>query len=262
MMAYLAARRRLAALYERWSSRGLSDLNGPVESEMLTALVGVCDRIQDPDRVIAWIKDGDLRRPQTEFPDPSAREALADFLARFGHRSLDEGELATPRWHEDSSPLLRILPALIETRPQPSAQSPDRVPSSAADRQLLQQIREMQTLQSRALHALSYIWAGTRHWVLAAAQEAKSDGRLESADEIFFFELEEIKQMMTGEWNISARDEIRARLTERRAEHAAEQALSPAELLIGDRETQPGGEGPESNRWPLPSGLLLSIITP
>lgn len=262
MMAYLAARRRLAALYDRGFNRGLPDLTGFVESEMVAALVAVCDRIQDPGRVVAWIKDGDLQRPQTEFPDPPGREALADFLARFGHRSLDEGELATPRWHEDPSLLLRILSALIETRPQRLAPPSDRALSSAADRQLLQQIQEMQTLQNRALHALSYIWAGTRHWVLAAAHEAMSDGRLESADEIFFFELEEIKQMMTGEWNIRARDEIRARLDERRTEYVANQALSPADLLIGNQEAQPNGEGPESNHWPLPSGLLLSIMTP
>jgi hypothetical protein len=93
------------------------------------------------------------------------------------------------------------------------------------------------------LHALALVWAGTRRWALAAAKEAIADGRLESPDEVFFFELEEIKEMMTGEWNISAAADIRAIWAARRAEHQVEQTQCPAPLLIGEREAYPTGAG-------------------
>ena len=61
-----------------------------------------------------------------------------------------------------------------------------------------------------------------------------TDQRLRSQDEIFFFELEEIKQMMTGEWNVSDRDDIHTTADRRQADYAGwQQAAAPA-ILIGD----------------------------
>jgi hypothetical protein len=62
------------------------------------------------------------------------------------------------------------------------------------------------------------------------------DKRLQSEHEVFFFELEEIKQLMTGEWNISSREEIRATAAQRESEHAAAQQESAPDLLVGDDE--------------------------
>jgi hypothetical protein len=88
------------------------------------------------------------------------------------------------------------------------------------------------------LHALAYVWAGTRRWALAAAKEAMADRRLSAVADVFFFELEEIKEMMTGEWNVSDLDDIHAACAERKAEYAAWQKLSSGEMLWNDIELQ------------------------
>ncbi|MCB0088938.1 MAG: hypothetical protein KDE54_13580, partial [Caldilineaceae bacterium] len=92
----------------------------------------------------------------------------------------------------------------------------------------------LHALQSRALHAFSYIQAGTRTWALAAAKEAMSDGRLTSPEEVFYFELEEIKQMMTGEWNVSSTAEIQATTAERKAQYQAWGDAATSPLLVGN----------------------------
>ena len=110
-------------------------------------------------------------------------------------------------------------------------------------RTLLQHAAALHRVQSRALHALAWVMAGTRRWVLAAAHEAMADQRLRSQDEIFFFELEEIKQMMTGEWNVSDRADIHATAARRQAEYAGWQESAPPVILLGDAAGQPAIQG-------------------
>ena len=57
------------------------------------------------------------------------------------------------------------------------------------------------TAHAEAREALAYVVAAARHWALAAAAEGAEDGRIHHPDEIFMLEIEEIKQMMTGEWH-------------------------------------------------------------
>lgn len=270
MMAFWAARHQLTNLYARLLAAGaeghdpqqtllllnsaLADLTGLVESEMAAAIIDIAEQVQNPDAAIAWLKAGDYQNWRTEFPSRPAAEALADFFLRFGHRAMGEGELANPRWNEDPTMVMRSLLACIEYHPRRPAKMPavnyaqkaleTLQPAARKEgRQMLERLHEMHTLQSRALHALAFILAGTRRWALAAAQEAMSDGRLRSPDEIFFFELEEIKLMMTGEWNISAQEEIRATLAQRQAQHTAHQTGYPSDMLIGEQEAQPVRQG-------------------
>ena len=86
---------------------------------------------------------------------------------------------------------------------------------------LLPQLRQCLELQSKALHVHAYTLAGTRIWALAAGREAMTDKRLLAEGDVFFYELEEMKQMMTGEWNISATDNIRATAGQRQQEYQA-----------------------------------------
>jgi phosphohistidine swiveling domain-containing protein len=104
--------------------------------------------------------------------------------------------------------------------------------------QSLQKLGDLYKLQSNALNSLAYIWAGTRRWALAAAREAMVDKRLHSPEEAFLFELEEIKQLMTGEWNVSSLDEIRALTATRQKEQEALQHTVAPALLVGDEEAQ------------------------
>jgi pyruvate,water dikinase len=123
-------------------------------------------------------------------------------------------------------------------------------------------MRQLLLLQSQALHAFAHVFAGTRRWAVAAAGEAMADERLQAVDDVFFFELEEVKQMMTGEWNISARREIQATCEKRRATYAKWQTAHQPWLLVGDTPARPTGNhgqpgvtgqvtGP-LRRWPMP----------
>jgi hypothetical protein len=122
---------------------------------------------------------------------------------------------------------------------------------------LIQKTQQLRILQSQALHAFAFALAGARRWALAAARDAMADQRLLALDDVFFFELEEIKQMMTGEWNVSDRSEIQAKCRQRRQEFVMWQGLAPAapELLIGETAAQrlengrPNNSGCTSSTW-------------
>jgi hypothetical protein len=71
--------------------------------------------------------------------------------------------------------------------------------------------------------------AAARHWALGAAQEAVNDDRLTAQEDVFLLELEELKQLMTGEWN--SPEQVLPVVERRRAEQAAWAGLEPAEVV-------------------------------
>ncbi len=169
-------------------------------------------------------------------------------MTRFGHRALSEGDLSQPRWSEDPQPVQQAVAAClalgVTTLAPVATGNGEQALLAAVDgkqrkeaQRLLQQLRVLLPSQSRALNAYAYVLAGTRRWALGAGQEAMSDQRLLAVDDVFVYELEEVKEMMTGEWNVSDRAGIHATAAERRAQLAAWQAAAASPLLVGD---QPG----------------------
>lgn len=108
---------------------------------------------------------------------------------------------------------------------------------------LVRQIRQWLPLQSRALNAYAYILAGSQRWAQAAAHEAMSDHRLLAYDDVFFYELEEMKEMMTGEWNVSDRSGIRATAAERKTAWEGFAQVVPGEILVGSQEATVAAAG-------------------
>jgi pyruvate,water dikinase len=217
----------------------LAGVSHPVEDEIARRLRDMAAQATPAAR--AWLAEADAADWQRTCPDPALVEALRSFLDRFGHRSAAIAEVSTPRWEEDPAPILRAL-AHSAAQPAPtspgSPAAPDPLASLApGDRkqtaQALDDLRRLLPLQSRALDAVACIFAGTRRWALAASYEAMGDRRILHEEDVFFFALEEMKQMMTGEWNVSDAHEIQATAEKRRAAHAALPATGP-DLLIGD----------------------------
>jgi hypothetical protein len=271
MAAYLAARHTLERLYIRLLAdlegglptipgaaqrvvlinNALGDLPGLVESAMSDSLLGLVEVMRGPDQ-LAWLKAGDFANWRSTLPSKQAVERVEAFIGAFGHRAIHEGEIARPRWAEDPSVMMQALLTYIESPSHISSHKeavklPNHgaaqklfealpAPARKQGEQTLQKIADAHKLQSSALNALAYIWGGTRRWALAAAREAMADKRLHAEREIFFFELEEIKEMMTGEWNISSLDEIRATLAKRQTEHAAAQQEAAPDILADDAE--------------------------
>ena len=270
MLAYYAARHNLDLLYNRLicatlDSTGypaslhlingaLSDVGDLVEAEIAADLVRLSERLVAGDDLVKWLKQSTFDSWQESAPDPVLADGLAEFLGTYGHRVTGEAEMARPRWSECPTPVMHgLLGCLLR-----HAQLPSKAPSGQYARRLLdaldpkqakwgqeavQRLRQLHHLQSHALHALAYVWAGTREWAKAAAREAAHDGRLQEEEEVFFFQLEEIKQMMTGEWNISDLGDIHATALERRRQAEEWRTLHAPPMLIDERPAWFAGVG-------------------
>lgn len=229
-----------------------------IEAMIAQEMVRLGQRLVEDEASLAWLRAGNYEEWETDLPNAALVTALQSLLTVYGHRCVDEGEIRQPRWAQQPAPLFALILAAAQgqanNRSASAANLGPLLEQGAAGRskeaqQLVQKIGFLRPLQSQALQAFSYVLAGARRWALAAARDAQVDQRLLAADDAFFFELEELKQMMTGEWNISSRDEIQATNQERRRKFAEWQAAAPAELLIGDSEAR-------SNAGELPAALV------
>jgi pyruvate,water dikinase len=220
------------------------DLSGLHEYKLGEELLRLgAQAIADP-VVVAWLQRATADGWQTALPHQLA-EAVTQFLATYGHRTTAEAEIRQPRWQQAPQLLFAAMKAYTQKHPKRPAHLPptpalqqllEAVDGNAQKeaQQLITQIRRLLQLQSDALHAYAYILTGTRRWALAAANEALADSRLQEADDVFFFEIEEVKQMMTGEWNVSARLTIQQTCAERRAAYRIWQQQAMPWIRIGD----------------------------
>jgi hypothetical protein len=171
-----------------------------------------------------------LENWQESLPDGAFRQALEAFLATYGLYGPIPLETASSRWQETPT---TILDAVIPGRMASDVESPQQSRQRRADgaAQVSQELglfrrrtfepafRQMQALVDllpACRDALVTVVAATRYWALGAAQEAVQDGRLAQAEEVFLLELEELKQMMTGEW--SQTDKVQSLVAVRLAE--------------------------------------------
>ena len=240
----LACNRLLRSLPEADALILLDGLSGAtpalLEDEIFSHFDQMAQQISPATRT--WLAAGQVQAWDEKLPDSGLRNAMQAFLARFGHYSSVIGEVCSPRWQEDPSPLFRLLASGWGTTGARSAalETSDALlarldaPKRKQAQESLQQIRLALPVQSRALAALAYLLAGTRRWALAAAREALSDKRLLEQESVFMFELEEVKQMMTGEWNVSDARDIQSTAQKRRTGYNQWCAAEAPVLMIGE----------------------------
>jgi pyruvate,water dikinase len=226
-------------------ARALGGMKQGVELDMAQRVTVLGKHAADDDSVVNWLRASAFAGWEETLPAGAFADGVRDFMAVYGHRAIGEGEIAVPRWAEAPQSLFAVLRALVEATPEVAAPvEPDISALLAAvdgkarkeAQQLIERMRMLIDLQSGALHAFSYILAGTRRWALAAGREATLDQRLKAVDDVFFYEIEEVKEMMTGEWNISDLSGIHAADDERRAALTKWRQLKPVDLLWGDRK--------------------------
>lgn len=182
-------------------------------------------------------------------PAGAFREAFQAFVATYTRWADQPLETASPRWSEAPQTLLaRLAVRLTEADEAPLA-SPQaaqarRAAASAAlagqidERRRRQfqpvfaQLQQIVALMPASREALVTVMAAARHWALGAGQEAVHDGRLAAVEDVFLLELEELKQLMTGEWSSSA--QVQPIVERRRAEQAAWAATEPPEVVEGE----------------------------
>ena len=140
------------------------------------------------------------------------REPMDTFLTGYGRWADQPLETARPRWVDDPSALLAVLPGSTAGHDSAKAGNRRATAADSISRQLsggkrkqfdaaTAQVEQLVALLPRVHEAVVIVAAAARYWVSGAANEALADGRLETADEVFLLELEELKQMMTGEWS-------------------------------------------------------------
>lgn len=169
-------------------------------------------------------------------------ELVADHLSgmppstwqqRWGHRGAEETELATPRLREVPVPVVGDT-TVVAWQPDAATQRRQEAEATvlgraglfgrSALRNAIQTAQTALVAHHRARDTLAHVLAAARTWALAAAAEGLRDGRLDHPDEIFWLELEEIKQMMTGEWH--SRGHVQPLIVERKA-HPPDPAVAP-----------------------------------
>lgn len=181
---------------------------------------------------------------------------FADFLRDFGHRCVDEFELATPRWSEQ--PDLPV--ATIRTY---MAASDERDPHRALSRQRRQ--RQMATRAARArltrgAHGIfPYRWlvlrtamrqaqallplrenpkhvflrymAEVRRTVLALAERLQAAGAIDDKTDVFFLTRDELRALTEAATRGESPSAVRSLVVERRRLHACFEGWSPPEAI-------------------------------
>jgi hypothetical protein len=174
---------------------------------------------------MAWFRAGHALDWQDELPGGDLRVALEQFLALYGRWAAEPLEAGSPRWAEVPAALVNAALA-SELVPDPQAARQQREKNAeAASRQLgmlrrrqlestFQQVQQLAELVAEGQAALVNVIAAARYWALGAGHEAVADGRLAAVGDVFLLELEELKQMMTGEWHSAG--QVRSVVEDRR----------------------------------------------
>lgn len=157
---------------------------------------------------------------------PHDHPKRVEALAKHGHRGPGEMRPDARRW-AGAPPLFDLL-----------AEHPLRHPADEAHRRradaegwigsrlaggrrqkLLEAVtraRQLCRAADLAWDALTMVLAAAQSWLSAVAAEACNAGLLEQAEDALFLELEELKQVATGEWHRGRREEVRALVVERK----------------------------------------------
>jgi rifampicin phosphotransferase len=185
---------------------------------------------------------------------PLLQHGLANFLATYGHRSVAELDLGVPRWSEDPAYVLGILASYLQLHDL--AHSPDGQYRHAAHEaeamviELTRRARRKSWLRGLLVgfflnraHALFGLREMTRFcltlllararvllWPVGAA--LAQDGRLETAEDIFFITLPEAQAALAGA-------DMRSLVRERRATYQRELTRRHVPLVLLSDGTEP-----------------------
>jgi phosphohistidine swiveling domain-containing protein len=215
--------------------RGLP--NNPT-TEMNLALWSLAQTVQADPPTAALVQNTSPTKLSDAYRSASLpaalQHSLAQFLATYGHRSVNELDLGVPRWAEDPTYLFGVLASYLQLRD--SAQAPDHQFQRATQeseamlieltrrapgvrgllvRFLLRRARALGGLREMPRFALALLLAQARMLLSPVGQELVLVGRLEQASDIFFLSLPEINAALDGA-------DMRRNVRERHAEYDRE----------------------------------------
>jgi pyruvate,water dikinase len=182
------------------------------------------------------------------------QHGLAQFLARYGHRSVNELDMGAPRWSDDPTYLFGVLASYLQLRD--SAQAPDRQFQRAAQEAqamladlthraertsrvrgllvgfFLRRARALGGLREMPRFALALLLAQARALLLPVGEALIQARRLIQADDILFLSLPEVHAALDGA-------DFRSTAGERRARYAHERARRHIPLVLLSDGTMP-----------------------
>jgi pyruvate,water dikinase len=185
------------------------------------------------------------------------QHGLAQFLATYGHRSVNELDMGVPRWSEDPAYLFGILPNYLQ--PRDSAQAPDRQFQRAAQEAeamlteltrrarrasrargllvgfFLRRARALGGLREMPRSALALLLGQARALLSPVGGALVQAHRITHADDIFFLSLPEVHTALDGA-------DFRSTVGERRARYDLEHARRRVPLVLLSDGVAPVGE--------------------
>jgi hypothetical protein len=157
---------------------------------------------------------------------PASSPERLSTLARCGHRGPGGIRPDARRWNEAGS-LLETIAARSDGSARLGEALAARREAERALRLKLHEghAREFDELLSRAREAvraadvawdaLIMLMAAAQRWAAAAAREALLAGLIARAENVLYLELEELKQVVTGEWHAGRSDQVQAEVLRR-----------------------------------------------
>ena len=249
---------------------------GNVTSEMGLALLDVADVIRPHPQVVAFLEgvaDEDFLDELAGIPGGrSARDAIADYLDRYGMRCVGEIDVTKPRWSERPSALVPIILANVRNfEPGEAARrfEQGRREAEAKEQELLERLRALPDGEEKAAETKRMIdrvrtFIGFREYpkyglvsryfiykqaLLAEADRLVQAGVLRDREDIFYLTFEELGDV------VGAGKADERLIGERRDAFRSYEALTPPRLLTSDGECIAGAY----RRDGVPEGALVGL---
>jgi pyruvate,water dikinase len=150
-----------------------------------------------------------------------AQHGVSNFLARYGHRAVAEIDLGMPRWVDDPTHILGVLanylrlsdadgaPDVQFARGARQAEAMVAALSARAGNRgwlrgrlvalSLRRARDLMGLRELPKNLIVLVLAGVRHQLSVVGEELAAAGMIETAGDIFFLDLAEVRRALGGE---------------------------------------------------------------
>ncbi|MEE9383740.1 MAG: PEP/pyruvate-binding domain-containing protein [Nannocystaceae bacterium] len=197
--------------------------------------------------------------------------AWSHFVARYGARASSEIDPSRPRWKEEPALLMHTIASHVQQAP-PGSQRRQHADLAARAKHIENHMvsqaararfgwlrslavghlicvhRHLLTVREHPQHVVVHALALLREAALDVGRTMSERGQLESIDDVWFLELDELLDAYNH-----PRRKLRGRIQRRKTEHERHQQLAPPRVLTSD------GESPEVShpRVDAPKGALI-----
>ena len=247
-----------------------------VTSEMGLALLDVADAIRPHPEVVAYlhdVEDDDFLDAMGKLDGgPDARDAIRDYLDKYGMRCVGEIDITRPRWSERPTTLVPMILANVKNF-EPGAGKhlfeQGRQDAWAKEQELLERLRALPDGERKAEETKRAIdrvrtFIGYREYpkygmvsryfvykqaLLDEAQRLVQADVLRESEDIFFLTLQELHDVVRTN---QVDDEL---IRQRKDEFRSYRALTPPRVLTSDGEAVAGAY----RRDDLPPGALVGL---